>query len=128
VTIEAEGSVSSNDGPFDNVTPPADLFIKRPTELRDWFSYVLLCAPDDYPAEDGYNNASAFAEAFAALAFFRTHTRSDAGREKVDEVIRSLHVAYEEFEHGDDVSASRVLEDTIKLFQRARPSIAVSDE
>ena len=103
-------------------------FLERPTELNDFFSYLLLCAPDEFPAEDGYTNASAFAEAFDALDRFAASTKTDDGKEAVIECKRHLQVAYEHFEHGDDITAARTVQEVQELFRKARRFITISDE
>jgi hypothetical protein len=114
-------------GPFDDVAAPSDLFLTRPTEFVDWLSYILLYGPDEYPDEDRVTNSSAFAEAFKALAFFRCHTRTDEGRESLDQVTRNLHVVYEHFEADNRLEACHLLQDTEAMFQKARRYIAISD-
>ncbi len=80
---------------------------QRPTELADYFGYMILCAPDDYPyedflGEDQDTNASVFANAFRAFEKFIASARTDEGREKLSECLRNLHVAYEFYEDGDN--------------------------
>ena len=103
-------------------------FLERPTELNDFFSYLLIFAPGDFPAEDGYTNASAFAEAFDALDRFAASTRTDEGKEAVIQCKRHLQVAYEYFEHGDDVTGARTVQEVEELFRKARRFITISDE
>lgn len=99
----------------------------RPTELRDFFSYVLVYAPDEYPDEDNYTNAKAFSEMFSTLEYFLENTPSSDGKEAVERVIRNLRVTYEEYEHGNDVAAAHLLQESEELFQASRKYIRLSD-
>jgi hypothetical protein len=103
-------------------------FIQRPTELNDFLAYVVLCAPDLFPEEDGYTNASAFAEAFEALDRFAQATKTEEGREAVLQCKRHLQVAFEYFEQGDDVTGARTVQEVEELFRKARRFITISDE
>lgn len=106
---------------------------QRPTELADYFGYMILCAPDEYPYEDfrGDNqdtNASVFGDAFRALEKFIASTRSEEGREKLSECLRNLKVAFEFYEHGDNKQGDEFLQETDRMFQRCRKYIPISDE
>jgi len=103
-------------------------FITRPTEFVDFLSYVLLSAPDEYPSEEGFTNASAFAELFNALEFFQEHTPSPEGREAVTQVQRGLRVVFELYEKDDPTTAAHLLQEEERRFQSVRRYINVSDE
>ncbi len=108
--------------------------IERPTELQDLLGYIFLCAPDKYPVEDYLpadkqpTNASEFATAFDALQRFTAAVSTEEGKEKLRECERNLRVAYELFEHGDEIEGARLVQDTGKMFLRARKYIPISDE
>jgi hypothetical protein len=94
---------------------------------------MILSAPDDYPYQDflGDNqdtNASVFGDAFRALEKFVSSARTDEGRERLTECLRSLHVAYEFYEHGDNTQGDEFLQETERMFQRCRKYIPISDE
>lgn len=100
--------------------------IERPTELADLFSYIVLYAPD-FPDEDECTNAEVFADAFDALDRFATSTATNEGEEAVLQCKRNLQVAYEYYEDGDDVTGSKMVQETEELFRLARRFIRVSD-
>ncbi len=100
--------------------------IRRPTELADWFGYVEVYAPS-FPEEDGHTTASAFAIAFKALESFVQHTPTDEGKERLRQCDRNLRLAFEAFEKGDDISGSRLVQETAQMFQKCRKYIDVSD-
>jgi hypothetical protein len=99
----------------------------RPTELQDFFSYVLLYAPEEYPSEDNYTNSKAFTEMFSTIEYFLENTPSTEGKESIEQVIRNPRVTYEEYEHGNDVAAAHLLQETEAMFQASRKFIRLSD-
>lgn len=108
--------------------------IERPTELQDLLGYIFLCAPDQYPVEDYLppdkqpTNASEFATAFEALQRFTEAARTEEGKEKLRECERNLRVAYELFEHGNEIDVAKMVQETEQMFLRARKYIPISDE
>jgi hypothetical protein len=101
--------------------------IRRPTEFVDWIAYMILYAPT-YPAEDGHSNASAFAIAFDALELFVERSNTDEGKRHVRECERSLRVAFELYEKGDEARGCVLIQETREMFQRCRKFINASDE
>jgi hypothetical protein len=100
--------------------------IKRPTELADFFAYLSAYAPN-FPAEDGFTNATAFNMAFKALELFIQNCRTEEGKECVRECERNLHVAYECYEKGDDFTGDKMVQETAEMFRRCRKYINISD-
>jgi hypothetical protein len=87
---------------------------------------VEVYAPS-FPAEDGHTTASAFAVAFKAIELFVRRTPSEEGKERLRQCDRNLRVAFEAFEKGDDLSGSRLVQETVQMFQKCRKYIDVSD-
>ncbi len=102
---------------------------QRPTELADHFAYMLVYAPERYSQEFGrYTNADAFNDAFHALKLFRESAKSVEGRERISECERHLHVAFEYYEHGDEFTGSRTLQEAMEMFRKCRRYITISDD
>ena len=101
-------------------------FIRRPTELADFLTYLAACAPD-FPEEDNFTSASAFAEAFSAFDLFANSTKTAEGREAVLQCKRHLEVAYEYFEGDDEFTGSRTVQEVEDLFRKARRFVDISD-
>lgn len=99
----------------------------RPTELKDFFSYVLAYAPNDYPEEDGYTNATAFAVIFESLEYFLKSVSSSDGKEEMKQLVRNLRITYEEYEQGNDIEAAHLLQESEALFRKCRKYIRLSD-
>ena len=105
----------------------------RPSELADYFGYMILCAPDEYPYEDFEGdiqptNASVFADAFRALESFVVIAKTEEGRERLNECLRNLRIAYEFYELGDNRQGDEFLQETERMFHRCRKYIPISDE
>jgi hypothetical protein len=101
--------------------------IKRPTELVDVLSYLEAYAPN-FPEEDQCTTATVFGEVFAARQLFVENTPTDEGKERVRQCERNLRVAFEDYEHGDELRGAQLLRETGEMFRKARKYIAVSDE
>jgi hypothetical protein len=102
--------------------------LQRPSELADHLVYMLAYAPESYPQEFGrYTNADAFGDAFRAIRLFRGSAKTEESRERLTECERHLHVAYEYFEHGDEFTGSRCVQEVIEMFRKCRRYISISD-
>ena len=66
--------------------------------------------------------------AFEVLQRFTEAARTEEGKEKLRECERNLRVAYELFEHGDEIEGAKMAQETEKMFLRARKYIPISDE
>jgi hypothetical protein len=102
--------------------------VNRPAELTDLLAWLAVYAGDEEKMTMGCTRASQFAFAFEALKLFIASTNSENGKEKLRECERNLHVAYESYEHDDNMSGSHLVQDTMAMFQSARKYIDLSDE
>ena len=59
---------------------------------------------------------------------FAKLTKTAESHEGVMQGKRQLQVAFEFFEHGDDVTGAQTLQEVEELFRKARRFIAVSDK
>jgi hypothetical protein len=100
---------------------------KRPTEFADYLVYVETYAPE-FPAEDGLTHPAAFADAWKAIEYFIQQTPLAEGKELLRQCARNLHVAYEYYEQGDDITGGKMVAETSEMFRRCRKYIDLSDE
>ncbi|HEX2873534.1 MAG TPA: hypothetical protein VHP33_19885 [Polyangiaceae bacterium] len=94
--------------------------------MQDLLAFIHVYAPDYLPRHQT-NNAQVFADVFEGMEYLQEKTPTADGKEALQQCIRNLRVAYEDFEHGHVNRASRTVEDTAEMFRKARKYIDTDD-
>ena len=101
--------------------------ITRPSLFSAHLTFIQTYGPDDYLPRHETTNALAFADAFAALEYFKEQTPTDEGKEAVEQCARNLRLAFEQFEKDQVLPACRTVQDAAEMFAKARRFIAIDE-
>jgi hypothetical protein len=100
--------------------------IRQPDEMQDMLAFIHAYAPDYLPRHET-TNPQMFAEVFEGMEYLKGKTPTAEGKEALQQCIRNLGVAYEDFEHRHTNRASRTVEETAEMFRKARRYIDTDD-